>query len=121
MVRVEGRDLAFDVPGDWNDRSVTAFSAPHREGVPVVPNLVVTRDVVTTPEPVASYADRQLVEMARRLDAFNLVVRQSQIFVIRHNTVLSFVLTALESDFSAYETTFNAILGTVNFKSTDQG
>jgi hypothetical protein len=140
MVHFAGQDLGFEVPGDWDDRSVTAFSAPPRVDVPIAPNIVVTRDVAADAEPVTSYADRQLVEMARRLDAFHLlsrqegifgglpsvrliftwrgaagVLRQSQIFVIRGDTVLSFVLTALESEFQAQEGTFNAILRTVVF------
>jgi hypothetical protein len=140
LTRHPGRDIAFDVPENWEDRTVTAYSAPPQHDHPVTPNIVVTRDFVTDRQPVGSYADRQMVDLAKRLNGFNLLsraesqlggeptvvldfvwngqfgpVRQKQIFVLRDKTVLTLVLTALASEFAAQEPTFNAILTSVAF------
>jgi hypothetical protein len=73
-MRYEGQDLAFDLPRDWEDKTVVAFSAPGKVGL--APNVVVTRDALADGETLAAYADRQLVELAKRLDAFDLHQRR---------------------------------------------
>jgi hypothetical protein len=73
-MRHEGKDVAFDVPRDWEDKTVVAFSAPGRAGV--APNVVVTRDALGEGETLRAYADRQLVELAKRLDGFDLHERR---------------------------------------------
>lgn len=75
MPRFENQDLSFDYPRDWEDRSVVAFAAPSSAGKPTATNIVVTRDKLGDEEDVKRYADRQLVEMARRLDGFQLIAR----------------------------------------------
>jgi hypothetical protein len=69
-MRYDGKDLAFDLPRDWEDKTVVAFAAPTKTGV--APNVVVTRDALGDGETLAAYADRQLVELAKRLDGFDL-------------------------------------------------
>src|SRR5205085_8822034 len=68
-------DISFDVPRDWDDRSVAAFSAPLPAGKTSGPNVVLTRDKLQPGENLASYADRNLVELAQRLDKFTLQKR----------------------------------------------
>ncbi len=75
MPRYEHADISFDVPRDWEDRSVAAFSAPLPPGKKSGPNVVVTRDKLEPGENLASYADRSLVELAQRLDKFALQKR----------------------------------------------
>lgn len=75
MPRYEHPDVSFDVPRDWEDRSVAAFSAPLSPGKKAGPNVVLTRDKLEPGENLASYADRNLVELAQRLDKFSLQKR----------------------------------------------
>jgi len=75
MPRYEHPDVSFEVPRDWEDRSVAAFSAPVPPGKKAGPNVVLTRDKLEPGENLASYADRNLVELAQRLDKFSLQKR----------------------------------------------
>lgn len=75
MPRHEQRDISFDVPRHWDDKTIVAYSAPAAPGQAVAANLVMTRDALKDGENLARYADRQLAEMARRLDGFELVRR----------------------------------------------
>ena len=75
MPRYEHPDVSFDVPRDWEDRSVAAFSAPLAPGKTAGPNVVLTRDKLEPGENLASYADRTLVELAQRLEKFSLQKR----------------------------------------------
>jgi hypothetical protein len=75
MPRYEHPDVSFDVPRDWEDRTVAAFSAPLAPGKQSGPNVVLTRDKLEPGENLASYADRNLVELAQRLEKFSLQKR----------------------------------------------
>lgn len=75
MPRYEHTDISFEVPRDWEDRSVAAFSAPLAPGQTTAPNVVCTRDKLQPGENLAGYADRNLVELAQRLDKFSLQKR----------------------------------------------
>lgn len=76
MPRFEHADVSFDVPRDWEDRSVVAFAAPVKAGQPAASNLVMTRDTLAPGEDIVRYGDRQLVELAKRLEGFQLQSRQ---------------------------------------------
>jgi hypothetical protein len=73
MARYEHADISFDYPRDWQDRSIVAFAARSKDGATT--NIVMTRDERACGEDLRHYADRQLFEMAQRLDAFELVSR----------------------------------------------
>jgi hypothetical protein len=75
MPRYEHTDISFEVPRDWEDKSVGAFSAPPAPGQTTSPNVVCTRDRLLPGENLAGYADRNLVELAQRLDKFSLQKR----------------------------------------------
>jgi hypothetical protein len=75
MPRYEHPDVSFEVPRDWEDRSVAAFAAPVPAGKKVGPTIVLTRDKLEPGENLASYADRNLVELAQRLEKFTLQKR----------------------------------------------
>jgi hypothetical protein len=75
MPRYEHPDVSFEVPRDWDDRSVAAFAAPVPAGKKVGPTIVLTRDKLEPGENLAGYADRNLVELAQRLEKFTLQKR----------------------------------------------
>jgi hypothetical protein len=75
MPRYEHPDVSFDVPRDWEDKSVAAFSAPLAPGKTTAPNVVCTRDKLLPGENLAAYADRNMVELAQRLEKFSLQKR----------------------------------------------
>jgi hypothetical protein len=79
MPRYEHPDVSFDVPRDWEDRSVAAFSAPIPAGKKASPNVVLTRDKLEPGENLAGYADRNLVELAQRLEKFTLQKRSDTV------------------------------------------
>ncbi|HZF53167.1 MAG TPA: DcrB-related protein, partial [Polyangiaceae bacterium] len=78
MSRYDSRDLAFDVPRHWEDKTLVAFSAPARPGQATAPNLVMTRDMLGPSDTLDGYADRQLSELSKRLQEFELVGRRER-------------------------------------------
>ena len=76
MPRHEQRDVSFDVPRHWDDKTLVAFAAPARAGQNAAASLVMTRDTLGDHDTLAGYADRQLAELARRVDGFELIGRQ---------------------------------------------
>lgn len=76
MARHEQNDVTFDVPRHWEDKTLVAYASPPRDGQATAANLVMTRDVLDDRETLSDYADRQLAELARRLDGFELVRRE---------------------------------------------
>jgi hypothetical protein len=75
MPRYEHADISFEVPRDWEDKCVGAFSAPTAPGQTVAPNVVCTRDKLNPGENLAGYVDRNLVELVQRLEKFSLQKR----------------------------------------------
>lgn len=147
MAKYKGRDVSFDVPNDWQDRTIAAFAAPLKPKQTVAPNFVLTRDVVPANEPSSTYADKQLVELAKRLEAFNLserrdtlvgglpavdlifswrgangTIKQRQTFLATGTgTVLTFVATASLTEFPTMEPTFQAILDSIELSASGNG
>lgn len=54
---------------------MVAFSAPPRPDQATAPNLVMTRDKLGPSDTLGGYADRQLSELAKRLQDFELLTR----------------------------------------------
>jgi hypothetical protein len=77
MPRCENKDLSFDVPRDWVDRSVVAFAAPTKPGETSASNVVVTKDTLPQGEDVSGYVDRQLTLLAKHLHGFELEGRRN--------------------------------------------
>lgn len=71
MNRYRGADLSFDVPTDWEDKSVVAFSAPAKPGA-IVPNVVLSHDKLKPKETLDAYCDRTIVDMVKNLANFKL-------------------------------------------------
>lgn len=76
MSRYESRDVIFDVPRHWDDRTLVAFAAPAKPGQATAPNMVMTRDTLGAEETIQSYADKQLAELSKRLEGFELDERK---------------------------------------------
>ncbi|MEP7121575.1 MAG: DcrB-related protein [Byssovorax sp.] len=76
MPRHEQADVSFDVPRHWEDKTLVAYASPPKDGQATAANLVMTRDVLGERETLADYADRQLAELVRRLEGFELVRRE---------------------------------------------
>ena len=63
--------VSFDVPRDWQSRTIIAYRAP-REGDGPAPNVVVTRDRLRDAEDLVGYAERQVEALEREIDGFVL-------------------------------------------------
>lgn len=141
MSRYESRDVTFDVPRHWEDRTMVAFAAPPRPGQTTAPNVVMTRDLLASGETLAGYADKQLAELSKRLDGFELVAREEKsiggqpgielhftwrastgeleqwlaMTVGRRRTVFCFNATAARADGEQMTPLFDRILSTIRF------
>lgn len=147
MPRHEQRDISFDVPRHWDDKTIVAYAAPAQPGQAVAANLVMTRDSLRDGETLAQYADRQLAEMAKRLDGFELAGREettlggSPAVVIRFTSravsgplaqrlvmiqgrrrgVYCLTATCAQADAAQNEPLFDRILGTLRFPAGEPG
>lgn len=141
MPRHEQRDISFDVPRHWDDKTITAFAAPPQQGQAIAANVVMTRDTLGDRDTLATYADRQLAELSKRVDGFELVRRedttlggapavairftargssgplQQRLLVVegRRRGVFCFTTTTAKADADQNEPLFDRILSTVRF------
>lgn len=76
MPRHQQGNVTFEVPRHWEDKTIVAFSAPSRPGQPTAASFVMTRDTLADADTLATYADRQLAELSKRVDAFELVEKR---------------------------------------------
>lgn len=65
--------ISFDVPRDWENRSIIAFAAPEQDGKQGVANIVVTRDRLRDDEELVDYAERHLDELEASMEGFFLL------------------------------------------------
>jgi hypothetical protein len=141
MAVFEMKDLRFSFPDEWHERTIVAVSASADPAWKVTPNFVVTRDLALPGESLEAYTDRQLIELAKRLEGFKLfdrkpitvggqagaelrvtwkggdqTVAQQQIIILwPDQRVVSFVATAADTDFRKLSGVFSGILATVAF------
>ena len=141
MPRYEQRDVSFDVPRHWDDKTLVAFAAPAQPGQALAPNLVMTRDQLGDADTLDSYADKQLAELAGRVEGFELVKREhtslggapaialrfraradkgtiEQRLVLaqgRRRGVFCFTATMSKADAEQYGPLFDRMLGSVRF------
>lgn len=141
MPRHEDRDLSFDVPRHWDDKTIVAYAAPPAPGQAIAANLVLTRDALREGETLAGYADRQLTELAKRLDGFELEGREDsqlggapavtvrftaraaagplaqRLVVIegRRRGVYCFTATSAQADAAQNDPLFDRMLATIRF------
>jgi hypothetical protein len=136
--------VSFDVPRDWEDRTIIAYRAPV-QGDGRAPNLVMTRDRLADEEDFASYVERQVSELAKQLKGFRLLgskddqvggrdaislsfttsspdgvlVQRLTIVPIGRARIASFTLTAPESEIARVAALFERILTSVTFADED--
>jgi hypothetical protein len=141
MSRYESRDVTFDVPRHWDDRTLVAFAAPAKPGQATAPNVVMTRDTLGPEETIQSYADKQLAELSKRLEGFELEERKEQTFggqpgvelhftwqgsagkleqrlamaVGKRRTVFCFNATMAKADAEQMNPLFDRIMSTIKF------
>ena len=141
MSRYDSRDVAFDVPRHWEDKTLVAFSAPARPGQATAPNLVMTRDTLGPGDTLVGYADQQLSELSKRLQEFELVERSERtlggqpalevhfewlgqsgpleqrlvIALGRRRQLYCFTVTAAKADAEQLQPLFERILSTIRF------
>jgi hypothetical protein len=139
MPHYQDETVQFDVPRDWQDRTIVAYAAPPRPGQERTSNLVMTREQLGESETLASYVDRHLQQLGERLEGFELVARESRplseraAVVVRirsgeadakfeqqlvmvelpRRVVASFTMTAPDEDAEQMMPLFERILGTV--------
>ncbi|XXX73939.1 DcrB-related protein [Sorangium sp. So ce134] len=147
MPRYENSDVSFDVPRDWEDRSVVAFAAPPEPGQTAAASVVMTRDALAAGEDFRRYGDRQLLELAKRLEGFQLLARheraigdrpglelrfawrgqsgpleQRLLFVPgRRPTVLSFTATIPKDEAARLDPVFDRIFASVRIAGSPDG
>lgn len=78
MPRYQDEAMFFDVPRDWQDRTIVAYAAPPLPGRERTSNLVMTREELREDETLASYVDRQVEQLAQRMEGFELIERESR-------------------------------------------
>jgi hypothetical protein len=137
MARYEAPDVSFDVPRDWQDRSVVAFAAPKPKGQAAAANVLLSREPLGDAPDLTTYANRQLIELAKRIEGFSLIDRrdttfsgrpaveirfestpaapvvQRMVMIAAGQTVLSFTATAAKDEVAKLESTFERILSSV--------
>jgi hypothetical protein len=137
----EDQILSFETPSDWNDRSLVTFSAPAAAS-PLAPNIVMTKDRITPRfADVESYADHQLVQLARQLEGLDLeerartrisgcdavalrfswkgpagLVAQRLVMVQHGHTIVSFALTSMKGDAEDQAPLFAQIVATIRLR-----
>src|ERR1700733_2915968 len=74
MPRHQDKDLSFDTPPEWIDRSIIAHSSPPAaDQNESAPNVVVTREEMRESDTLRTHADRQLLELGKQLTDFDLL------------------------------------------------
>jgi len=141
MPRHEDPLVSFDVPRQWDNKTIIAYSAPSVDGADATANLVMTRDRLRDDEDLRAYADRHLEQLAKRMPGFALVgsgddpvddrpaisasfssdtrdggLTQRLVMVLLPDRVVaSFTLTSPRKDMGQLAPLFERILSTVKF------
>lgn len=80
--RCKTADFSFDVPSGWTDRTIVVWSAAP-EAAPVPPNFVIAYDRPKPGEPLGEYVNRQLADLGRTAQKFQLQLRRDITFAGR--------------------------------------
>ena len=73
MTRCQYKGLTFESPPGWVDKTILALVAPSSDPESPGANLIVTRETRRAGESVATYAHRQIVQLAARLPQFEML------------------------------------------------
>jgi hypothetical protein len=90
MAEYQGREVTFAIPQGWNDRSVIAFS-PEMKPNKSAPSFTVSRELLKEGQTLRTFAGRQMTELAKALDHFNL--RETRDLTVSGNTAIQYEFT----------------------------
>jgi hypothetical protein len=141
LYRINEGDL--EVPGGWEDRTVTALSFPSKAAKPEA-SFAITRDNhVASDKTLASYVDQQLVDMAKTCPRFELIARsrieidatpaeqlqftwrspdgttvqqQQTVILMADHVALTFTATAPRAKFGEYAPVFASLVETFRLR-----
>lgn len=141
MAGFRNEEISFEAPESWEDKTIVAFAAPAQPGK-FSPNVVMTKDTLKPGESLRSYADRQIMELARRLEGFDLIesgdrvlaglnaleyrfswtsehaeLHQHTVMVAPSDRVLTFTGTATHEEEARLDEAMEELLATVKFPS----
>lgn len=144
MPRHDDPLVSFDVPRDWDNKTIIAYTAPATPGGATTANVVMTRDRLRPNEDLLAYADRHVDELAKRLSGFVLLdshdaevagrpaihvsfqsdaqdgplrQRLTMVLLVDH-VVAAFTFTAPERDLDQLAPLFDRILSSVRFSTS---
>ena len=131
--------VGFEAPEGWDDKTIVAFAAPVEPGK-FSPNVVMTKDKLKAGETLRSYADRQIMELARRLEGFDLMesgdrtlgglpameyrftwtsehaeLHQRSVMTASGSDVITFTGTSTHDEEAALDEAMDKLLATVTF------
>jgi hypothetical protein len=72
---VQNSDFSFTVPDDWIDRTIIAWSAPLTRS-PIPPNFMIAYDKLRAAEELGTYVNRQLADLSKSAQNFQLELRR---------------------------------------------
>jgi hypothetical protein len=83
LARYDNKEVAFEVPQGWEDKSVITFEAPRAPGRPFSPNVTLMRVPLAVPhgQPLATFATQQVASLAQSLPGFELVEQRNDVRV----------------------------------------
>ncbi len=75
MPRYQDKDVSFDPPPEWVDRTFVAYTVPYDlpKNKESAPNIVMTREPLRATDTLRTHADRQLLELGKQLKDFDLL------------------------------------------------
>lgn len=145
MPRFDNRDVAFDAPDAWEDRTVIAFEAPKPHGVPFATNVTLMR-AESKAIPLATFASQQIANLAAGLPKFELVSQKNVTFgglpaiellfhwappdggitqritiFERKGAIWSFTASAMRTAFAQQLPTFEKIIASIQFAAGPAG
>ena len=140
MTRQAHCDLSFDVPDEWENKSIVAFAAPRQPGKVIQPNIVVTRDTLPAGQTLQTYATKQLATASKGLPRFALAdtrgttvggmpaiaysftwegdsgpLAQRQLMIACKEFVYSVTVSVHRGEQAAFNPIFDKILSTIEF------
>ena len=147
MARYEQRDFFFEAPDGWHDRTVVAIVAPAKLGKTIPSTFVVTHEVLRQGEQLNTFAMRQLGQLAKTLDDFELMetrdvnvggvpavqslfsslanngplVQRVTFVAVNSSSVLAFTATMSPGDVAEMTPVFDRLLSTVGFPGVPPG
>jgi hypothetical protein len=147
MPRHDDPWVSFDVPRDWDNRTIIAYAAPASADGTSTANLVMTRDCLRDDEDLVAYAERHLDTLSGRMKGFSLLdskdeqvggrpaltvsfsskgadeplIQRLTMVALADRAVVSFTLTAPESQLDQLAPLFERILSSVSFAHGREG